>query len=220
MALSGYPMVGVAVRIQPPVTGGEQIKLDVVFRDCQSVPATPGYPEMGTFLSVDKATVEEWIKTKARILTFHGGRWINLDDPKEKLLDADLNPIKSVDELIRRMRKHYREHPEIETVRSCYRPFSAEECRRLGVEPNSRLAVPCDKKVERWALSCLRDKDWTRRIAGIDGLYYFESPANIKTLKGLRADPYSIKQSDGELDYPVRRRALDMLSKWGAKLDR
>jgi hypothetical protein len=219
MALSGASMVGVATKIQPPVTGGEQIMVCVVFRDYVPIIGYSPFPEVGAFLSVDKRVVEEWIRTKARILSFEGGSWINLDDPKEKIFDAKLNRIEGVEECIRRMRKEYRAHPEIERVRRFYRPFSAEESQRLGVEPGAYIAVPCDKNLERWAIDCVRNKDWRRRLAGVDALHPFESPENVKRLTGLLSDPFSTNQNDGKAHYPVRERAKYVLQNWGVKLD-
>ena len=213
MALSGASMVGVATKIQAPVTGGEQILVCVVFRDCVSINGYAPFPETGAFLSVDQRKVEEWIKTKARILSFEGGSWINLDDPKEKIFDVKLNRIEGVEECIRRLRKEYRAHPEIERVRSYYRPFFAEESERLGVEPGAYIAVPCDKNLERWAIDCIRSKDWRRRAAGADALGPFESPENRKRLNGLLSDPFSTK-SDEETHYPVRDRAKRVLDYW------
>lgn len=66
-------MVGVATKIQPPAPGGEQVKVCVVFRDCTTINWYGAYPETGAFLSVDKFKVDEWIKSRARILSFDGG---------------------------------------------------------------------------------------------------------------------------------------------------
>lgn len=219
MALSGASMVGVPTRIQPPAPGGEQILVNVVFKDCVSIDQYTSFGELAAFLSVDRQRVEEWIKAKARILSFEGGSWLNFDDPKEKVFDEKLNRIEGVEECIRRMRKEYRDHPEIERVRSYYRPFSAEESKRLGVEPGAYIAVPRDKTLERWAIDNLGNEDWRQRLAGIDALQWFESPKNTKRLTKLLSDPYSSGQIEGKKLYPLRERAIRILVNWGVKIE-
>jgi hypothetical protein len=215
MALSGASMVGVATKIQPPAPGGEQEKVCVVFRDCNTINWYGAYPETGAFLNVDKVKVDDWIASKAKILSFDGGDWVNLDDPKERFFDARLNPIKDPNEVIRRLKKTYRDHPEIERVRAFYRPFSNEECRRLGVELNARIAVPCDRELERWAVAQLGSKNWIERVNGASALVNFESPGNIRLLKALLTDPYQDQDANGKPNFPVQRAARFTLESWG-----
>lgn len=214
MALSGATMVGVPVRIQPPVTGGEQYKVDVVFRDCVAINNWVPYPETGAFLSVDKRKVEEWIRDKSRILSFHGGQWLNLDDPKTRFIDAKMNRITSVDEFIRRLREIYRQHPEIERVRPFYRPLFPEEAERLGVEPDAQVAVPCDRSLEKWGQACTDHRDWERRIVGVRVLQMFESAENRRRLGKLLNDPYSVLDADKKKVFPVREQAKRVLGSW------
>ena len=215
MALSGASMVGVPVRIQPPAPGGEQIKVCVVFRECVAIQPFATHPETGAFLSVDKRKVEEWIQAKARILSFEGGNWLNLDDPKTRFIDSKLNRIEGVDACIKRLREIYLQHPEIERVRPFYRPLSEAEARRLDVESDARLAVPCDKEVERWALAGIGHKDGHRRAEGASALYYFRSDDNVKRLRRLLTDPYFYVESNGNKQYPVRNAARNILELWG-----
>lgn len=217
MALSGASLVGVPIKIQPPAPGGEQVLVCVVFRDWSSVSEEgEHYPEIGDFLSVERSTVEDWIKAKARILTFQGGSWLNMDDPKTKVFDANLNRIEGVDACISRLRQEFWAHPEIERIRPFYRLLSAAESRRMGVEEGAYLAVPYDQRVERWGIGCLKDKDWVRRAAGVDALSRFRSQENIRRLRGLLSDPHPEKRGDTTY-FPVRERAARLLAAWGEK---
>ncbi len=214
MALSGASMVGIAVRIEPPSPGGEQIKPCVVFRNCVTINWYGAFSETGAFLNVDKAKIDEWIRTKSRILSFDGGDWVNLDDPEERFFDSRLHRIRDLNEVIGRLCQVYRDHPEIERVRPFYRPFSAQESRRLGLEPNARLAVPYDREVERWAVGLLKSKEWFERGLGVDALQKFENPANVKRLALLLQDPYQTLDSKGQPQFPVRERARRVLASW------
>jgi hypothetical protein len=215
MALSGASMVGVATKIQPPAPGGEQEKVCVVFRNCITINWYGAYPETGAFLNVDKLKVDDWIKSKARILSFDGGEWVNLDDPQERFFDAQLNPVIDPDEVIRRLKKNYRDRPEIERVRAYYRPLSAEESRRLGVEPSARIAVPCDRNLERWAVRQLGSKNWINRVNGTAALVNFESPANVRRLNALLKDPFQGQDANGQPTFPVQQAARFTLTSWG-----
>ncbi|MBS1718809.1 MAG: hypothetical protein JST35_00005, partial [Armatimonadetes bacterium] len=155
MALSGPEVVGRATRIVPPAPGGEMIRLNVVFTDWQGFEPSPldsEYAEIGTFLAVDRRTVDQWIESKARILTFQGGGWTNLDDPKERFFDAKLRPISSVEAFITAMRRARQAHPEIERIAAFTRSMTLEEAKSLKVPAGSRVQVPWDREVERWSI--------------------------------------------------------------------
>jgi hypothetical protein len=215
MALSGASMVGVAVRIEPPASGGEQIKPCVVFRNCVTINWYGAFPETGAYLDVDKAKVDEWIRTKARILSFDGGNWVNLDDPSERFFDARLHRITDVNEVVGQLRRVYADHPEIERVRVFYRPVSATEAARLGVERDTRIAVPLDARVERWAIEMTRSSVGNDRALGADSLLAFENSANKERLTKLLSDPYVSDFGGGRKRYPVREAARRVLMRWG-----
>ncbi len=214
MALTGASMVGTAVRIQPPAPGGEQYKVCVVFRDVQTINWHGAYPETGAFLSVSKSTVQQWIDSKARILSFDGGDWINLDDPKTKVFDADLNRIQGVDAVVSRLRLVYHQHPEIERGRIYYRPFLDDEVQRLGVESDARFGVLCDRKLEQWAIRCLTSTDWVHRVEGTRALRWFRSKDNEERLLKLLLDPFEVKVEGEKSRYPVRDAAREVLLSW------
>ncbi len=207
MALSGAEMVGVPVRISPPAQGGEQVLVNVEFRDGVAIGNWAPYPITGDFLRVEKEKVAEWIRDKARILTFQGGEWINLDDPKERFFDENFHEIKDVNERIRFMRKAFRDHPEIGRVATYGKPLTPEECKRFGLELDTRLTVPCDRVLERWAIRCLRDQTPTLRFNGVDALSHFDSPENQKRIIEMLKDP----------DSWVQKRALFVLQNWGVR---
>ncbi len=216
MALSGPQLIGTPIRIQPPVTGGEQIKVSVVFRDWRPLGSGGGdYPEIGAFLSVDKAKVEGWIASKSRILVLRGGSWINLSDPKTKIFDANLNRVVDENELVRRMQQTYWDHPEIEQVRTFVRKLFDDEAKRMGVDgTDPSLLVPYDRNVEKWAISNLASKDWERRWHGVNALTRFKSKGNVERLRKLLSDPHSVLQGE-VLTYPIRKSAASVLARWG-----
>jgi len=215
MALSGATLVGTAVKIEPPAPGGEQFKVCVVFENCMEIDRKKDGAVYGAYLSVSKPAAEAWIAARSRILVFEGGSWINLDDPKEKIFDRWLRPIKGVEALVDRLRRVHKDHPEIERVRSFAMPLSREEIKRHGLEPDSRLVVPYDHQVEKWALRQIRSKDWVNRLHGVSALRSFESPRNIRLLKALLSDPYQAEDGSGRR--PVREAAKDVLEGWGVK---
>jgi hypothetical protein len=103
LALSGPQAVGWPTRITPPAPGGEQFLLDVVFTEWQTFDSAPMHAEIGDiadFLVVDRRTVERWIESKVRVLTFQDGGWMNLNDPKERFFNAKLRRIDGPDALI------------------------------------------------------------------------------------------------------------------------
>lgn len=216
MALSGATLVGTAMKIEPPAPGGEQFKVCVVFENCREIDQKKDGAVYGAYLSVSKPAAEAWIAARSRILVFEGGSWINLDDPKEKIFDRWLRPVLGVEALVDRLRRIHKDHPEIERVRSFARPLSREEIRLHGLEPDSRLVVPYDHEVEKWALRQIRSKDWVDRHHGVHALRRFESPHNIRLLKALLSDPY--QAADGSGRRPVREAAKDVLEAWGVKL--
>lgn len=215
MALSGASMIGTATRIEPPAPGGEQFKVCVVFSDCFELDSHKSGAVYGAYLSVDKSRAQEWISAKARILSFQDGEWLNLDDPETKIFDAKLRPVKGVGELVQAIRKARKAHPEIERVRPFYRPLSKEEEGRMGVEPGSKLAVPYDRKVERWAHDQLRSRDGSERLQGVMALRGFDSDANAARLKRLLKDPYTVQYGDQPARFPIREEASRILEDWG-----
>ncbi|HLO99287.1 MAG TPA: hypothetical protein VK171_11880, partial [Fimbriimonas sp.] len=208
-------MVGVATRIQPPAPGGEQIKVDVVFKNCVSIGEYAPYPETGAFLSVRKETVQEWIDTKARILSYSEGNWINLDDPKERFFDDTLNRITSVEEAIKRMRKISRDNPEIDRVKVFNRPLSDEEAKRLDADRGAYIAVPCNRTLEKWAIGAMKSSEWSLRSSGTYALVHFHSPENEKRVRQMLTDPFKAAGDRGKESYPVRETAKRVLEYWG-----
>ncbi len=215
VALNGASLVGTALKIEPPAPGGEQFKVCVVFENCMEIDRKKDGAVYGAYLTVSRPAAEAWIAARSRILVFEGGHWINLDDPKERIFDRWLRPIKGVEALVDRLRKVHRDHPEIERVRSFAMPLSREEIKRHDLEPDSRLVVPYDHEVEKWALRQIRSKDWVDRHHGVHALRSFESPRNIRLLKTLLADSY--QSEDGSGRRPIREAAKDVLEAWGVE---
>ncbi len=215
IALSGASMVGVADHIQPPAPGGEQTLVCVVFRRCQAISSGMTFPETGAFLKVEKSQVDEWIRTKARIVSYGDGGWLNLDDPKTVMIDHNLRKISTAEECIRLLQATYWEHPEVEKPRIYYRPVFDDEAKRLGLPQNARVGVPYDRSVEKWALECIGSKDWIRRVTGAQAMRMFKSSDNIRRMKALLEDPYEAKESDGRSRFPVRQSATYTLQGWG-----
>lgn len=215
MALSGsHAMVGVATRIQPPAPGGEQIKIDVVFQNCVAIGEYAPYPETGAYLSVSREKVLDWIDKKARILAYNEGNWVNLDDPRERFFDANLNRIATAEEAIKRMRAISRKHPEIERIKVFNRPLTEEEAKRLDADQGAYVGVPCDRTLEKWAIEALESKDWVRRSTGVSALVHFQSAENEKRVRQMLNDPFKTVDQGNDA-YPVRRAAKNVLEYWG-----
>ena len=88
-----------------------------MFRNCVAINWYGAFSETGAYLNVDKAKIDEWIRSKERILSFDGGDWVNLDDPSERFFDARLHRITDANEVVGRLKQVYGAHPEIERVR-------------------------------------------------------------------------------------------------------
>lgn len=218
IALSGASFVGVPVRIQAPVTGGEPSKIDIVFRDCIGIGDYPVAPMFSDFLDVDASYVENWIQTKARILTFDGGTWLNLDDPKNaKFFNADLKPIIGVDTFIQFLKKQILAHPEIERIRMFTRYLTPEEAKRISVPQGSQVGLPTDRKLEKWAIDNYKSAKPQTRVDSARALGWFESPANVKRLLSMLKDPHEFAVEGGKKAYPVRQFASQALTRWNVK---
>lgn len=193
------------------------IMLSVVFTDWQGFEPSPldsEYAEIGTFLAVDRRTVDQWIVSKARILTFQGGGWANLDDPKERFFDAKLRQIPSVEAFITAMRRARQAHPEIERIAAFTRSMTLEEAKSLKVPAGSRVMVPWDREVERWSIRGPTNPSPSVRLDALTGTSRFPSVGNIRLVKRLLNDTHSATDYRGETIFPVRQRAANLLKSW------